>query len=241
MDDFDKNIPQLLLSVNPPKGVPRTQRPLNPIEVATFLEIGLRKYSKKEISRKLGLEHTEMVRQFLRLLTLPKTIQEKYFSDWNVGIDKGYRISMLKKDQDKIDLTKAVVQYNLNVSDVRGAVYLKRNNPSMSISSCIDKILTYKPKRKVHIFLTGVDSSTHQMLQNRIKDKTKIEAFVKTLIQKKMPKPENLKKFSMKGNLIKMVLTQEGFVAFKESSDKLNVPLDDVVERLLRDWLKKRA
>lgn len=228
---------RLLLSIKPPKGMPKRKRPLSPIQVAKYLNELLQQSSITEVARKLGLERTEMLREFLSLLQLPPDVQ-KFFENWEIGIDKGYRISMLDKAEDQREVINAVIKHNLTSSDVRSIVFLKKMNPEIPIEECIRKVLESRKGIKYHVVLTGIDEDTLQILQTKSEQLScPAKELVKKLIEDTLGTSQGIIMFDMRGNLIKMVITRETFKVMREKAKQLNVSFDNLIDKVVRNWL----
>ncbi|MEM2188910.1 MAG: hypothetical protein QXG35_06220 [Nitrososphaerota archaeon] len=226
-----------MLSIKPPKGAPKRKRPLSPIQVAKYLNEWLQESSATEVSRKLGLKGTEMLREFLSLLQLPSDVQ-KFFENWEIGIDKGYRISMLDKAEDQREVINAIIRHNLSSSDVRSIVFLKKMNPEIPIEECIRKVLESRKKVRYHIVLTGIDEDTLQILQIKSEQlHCSAKELVKKLMEDTLGTSEGVIMLDMRGNLIKMVITPKTFKMMKEKAKELNVSFDDLIDRLVKNWL----
>ena len=232
-----QTLARLLLSIKPPKGAPKKRRPLTPIQVARYLQDWIEQTSKDEVAKRLGLKRTEMLREFLSLLHLPPDVQT-LFEDWKVGIDKGYRISLLDAADDQRKVARAILEHNLTSSDVRDIVSLKKMNPEMPIEECIRKVVASKKKVKYYVVLTGIDEDTLLALQRRCKQcQCQVKDLIRKLIQEILTEPNGIIELEMRGKLIKITLTPTAFKDINEKAKQLNVILDDLVDKLARDWL----
>lgn len=237
MERFDdKTVARLLLSIKPPaRGI---EKPLNPIEIAKLLNEACKYESREEVAKELGINRAT-VRQYLHLLRLPKNVQ-KLIKPGKIGMDKGYRISLLKDKEDQRCLANAILQENLANSEVRGVVFLKTNNPQIPINDCVQKVIRQRKKVKRHLVLTGIDTSTLERLKREgVRRESSVEDLAKEIVETALPTPNSLIAFEMRGKLIKMVVDSDGFRTLRDKAKKRKVSFDNLVERLVEDWLQE--
>jgi len=236
MERFDdKTIAKLLLSIKPPRR--GMKRPFSPIEVAKLFQEACRYSTIKEVAKRAGISQ-EMVREFLKLLSLPPDIQRQLFSNWDIGIDKGYRLSMLKDEKEQRRLANAILNEKLSSNEVRAIVYLKKKNQEMPISDCIKEVLRLREKTKHHLILTGIDQTTLRLLKKKAtKYGVSTEDIVKKIIKRNLPSSQSLIEFKMQGTLISMIVNSNGFQKLKSKAKEKGVNFDDIVERLVEEWM----
>jgi len=236
MERFDdETIAKLLLSVKPPRR--GMKRPFSPIKVAKLFQEACRYSTTKEVAKRIGISQ-EMVREFLKLLNLPPDIQRQLFSNWDNGIDKGYRLSMLKDEGEQRRLADAILREKLSSNEVRAIVYLKNKNQKMPIADCIKEVLRLREKTKHYLVLTGIDQTTLRLLQKKAtKCGTSTEDIVKKIIERTLPSSQSLIEFKMQGTLISMLVNSNGFQKLKSKAKEKEVDFDDVVERLVEEWI----
>lgn len=139
----------------------RIKRNVDLITVAESCEYLVELYgSQKAVAEKVGLS-SEMIREFRKLLTLPKEVKE-FISNRQIDrLDVAYRISMLEDPARQITAARAIA--NLPSSkDVRDILRLAEN-ADLSIEESKKMILESKPKG-LHIFIVDFDDETYSAL-----------------------------------------------------------------------------
>ena len=121
-------IRQLILSV----GTHRSERPLSPIEVAKLMQKALDAGEKrKEIADRLHLNGSTIIGRFTRLLSLPPQIQ--HLIGWGsdpttLSFTTASGIACLESTQEQTTLAKAVLESQLNKSEIVQVVQIRQRS-----------------------------------------------------------------------------------------------------------------
>ena len=232
----DKEIlAKLILSV----GTRKRWRAADPIWTASQLEALLKVTTKKEIAKKLGVSQ-ETIREFLSLLTLPGKVQD-LVRERKIGIDSGYRLSLVENENLQEALATSIVAHTLTTKEVRGIVQsLMKRNPDMSVSEVVDLILKYRPVVDTEdLVLTSLDRETFEKLKEEAeKKKTSVDSLLEQIVRPLVRDPSHLKTVKTISKTVLMVLTKEGFREFETESKRLRIRLNDLVESLTKRYLQ---
>ena len=159
-------IRQLILSV----GTHRSERPLSPIEVAKLMQKALDAGEKrKEIADRLHLNGSTIIGRFTRLLSLPPQIQ--HLIGWGsdpttLSFTTASGIACLESTQEQTTLAKAVLESQLNKSEIVQVVQIRQRSRN-SIESCIETVLNQRPViQRRHVIIGELQSE-------RLKDELK--------------------------------------------------------------------
>lgn len=238
MERYDKKeLAKLLLSI----GTRKKWRALDPITTARQLEALRKVATREEIAKKLGVSQ-EIIRVFLKLLTLPNDVQELVRTR-KISIDQGYRLSLIKKKNVQEALANSIVAHTLKADEVRGIVQsLMKRNPDMSVSEGVELVMKYRPVVDTEeLVITSLDKATFERLQLEAERKTKsINALLEEIVRPIVKDPSHLKTVKTLGKAVLMVLTKEGFSEFVAESQKLNMRPNDLVEGLTKQYLEMR-
>jgi hypothetical protein len=139
----------------------RIKRNVDLITVAESCEYLVELYgSQKAVAEKVGLS-AEMIREFRKLLNLPKEVKELISSRQIDRLDVAYRISMLEDPEKQITAARTIA--NLPSSkDVRDVLRLAER-VDLPIEESKKMILESKPKG-LHIFIVDFDDETYSAL-----------------------------------------------------------------------------
>lgn len=212
----------------------RTARPFDPVTVAQILG---HTPSNKELAKKLGVT-TRMVGMFKSLLSLPQDIQP--YVKWTGGIsfDKAQRIASLRDIVCQQFLSKAIVAEPnaFTAPTVAKIVALKNNNKNMPIEDCVQRVLKSRPiVENRYIFVTGIEKSLSEAVSNRAAEQgiSSVD-LLKGILRQSLPSDESLLSLVTHNGIVLLTLTAEGWQALRQKSGSLGVPLDELVETLLR-------
>ena len=230
MQPFDKKEEaRLLLSI----GTHKKDRPFGPIETGKKLAARCEHTPQQVVAKKYGLS-SEMLREFLCASKISPKAQ-KILDSWEIGIDKIYRISMLKSPEGQDELAKEVIEYNLSSKEVRNVVQLKNRNPAFSIADCVKMVVESRPIiEKRHLVLTEIDKDTLKNLKERAKSyNVSTEKLLVGTLREFLP-TNSLISIKMRDNILILNLKEEGFQSLKTRAQKLGVELDNLIETLAR-------
>lgn len=138
----------------------RKKRKENLLTIAKAFEYLFRLYgSKKAVAEKVRLS-TEMIRQFLAVLRLPKEVQKIFAKRQIDSVDIAKELLALKAPAKQVVAAKAIA--NSLSKDVRDIKRLVKN-ADISIEDAKKTILDAKPKG-LHFFIMDFDDETSQAI-----------------------------------------------------------------------------
>ena len=212
----------------------RKERPLDPITVAEILG---RTPSNAELARKLGIT-PRMVVMFKSLLSLPQDIQPYIKWTGGISLDKAQRIASLRDIVCQQFLSKAIVAEPnaFTAPTVAKIVALKNNNKNMPIEDCVQRVLKSSPiVENRYIFVTGIEKSLSEAVSNRAAEQgiSSVD-LLKGILRQSLPSDESLLSAVTHDGSILLTLTVDGWQALRQKSGILGVPLDELVETLVR-------
>lgn len=238
MEQYDKEeLAKLLLSI----GTRKRWRASDPITTARKLEALLKVTTQKEIAKKLGVSQ-EMIREFLRLLTLSSNVQELVRAR-KISIDEGYRLSLIENKNFQEALANSIVAHTLKAKEVRGIVQsLMKRNPDMSVSEGVELVMKYRPIIDTEdLVVTSLDRVTFERLKAEAEKKTmSVNALLEEIVRPIVRDPSHLKTVKTINKAVLMVLTKEGFSEFVTESKRLKIRPNDLVESLTKKYLEMR-
>jgi len=232
----DEALAKLLLSI----GTRKKWRYYDPIETAKSIDKLSKKYSRKEISKILGVS-TEMIREFLNLLTLSDKIQIK-IKNREIGIDMGYRISLLKDKREQEVLLSAIIKNNITSDEVKGIIQsLNKNNPNMSMEDIIDIALKYRPIiEEEQIIITKFKKETLDQLLNISKlENINPSIIIKNILGKEFKNSEYILSANLHGQTLIIALKNEGYDILKDKSNKTKININYIIDELISKGLDK--
>lgn len=238
MGRYDEEVlASLLLSV----GTRKKWRALNPITTAKILESICKSSSQVEVARKLSVS-PETIREFRSLLKLPESVQ-KLITAGKIGIDAGYRISLMKSKDEQEILAEAIANKRIKTNEWRGIIQgLKKRNPHMPISECIELAIKYRPiTEEEHLVVTSLQRDTLNALKKRSEaSDILINDLMKEILTKIMPSTRDIIMVKIIDGAVLLALKKDGFKALQLEAQKSMVKLDNVVEVVMKEWLEKR-
>lgn len=225
----EKEEARLLLSL----GTHKKNRPFRPVEAGKKLATRCEREPTEVIAKRYRLTN-EMLREFLSFKNLSQKAQQ-ILDSWEIGIDKIYHTSMLKSEKYQDELATAILEYDLRSKEVRNVVQLKNRNTSLSITDCVNIVLKSRPTiERHHLVLTEIEDSTLENIKEEAKKHNiSTEQLLRTSLEKILP-VNSLISLTMRGNLIILNFTEEGFQSFKAKAKELGVELDNLAETLAR-------
>lgn len=236
MQADEETLAKLLLSV----GTRKRWRALDPITTANILDKLCKRSSQKEVARKIGVS-SEQIRQFRCLLDLPKNVK-KLVEDRKIGIDAGYRISLLKNEDEQEILAKAIIDRKVTSNEVRGIVQsLKKWNLNMPISECIELAIKYRRIiEEEHLLVSRIRERTLNSLKERSEASgISVDDLLEGILKETISPEEGFISANNFDYTILLALKKEGFNTFKAEAAKSNIKLNNLVDRLIERWLGK--
>ena len=230
----EETLAKLLLSV----GTSKKWRAMPPITTAKILDDLCKRSSQKEVAKRLGVS-SETIRMFRRLLALPKNVQ-KLVENREIGMDAGYRISLLHKDEQEI-LANAIIDKKVTSDEVRGIIQsLKKWNPHMPILECVELAIKYRPIiEDEHLLVSRIRESTLNGLKERSEASgILVDDLIKDILKEIIPTEKGFISVKILDYTILLALKKEGFNAFKAESIKSKVKLNDLIDKLIERSLE---
>lgn len=144
----------------------RKKRKTDLITLAKTSEYLINLYgSKKVLAEKLGLS-TEMIREFLIALKLPKYIQKSISNREIDSIDTIREISTIKDKNKQILAAKLLINsYSKDVRDIKRLI----KNSNITVENAKEVILGEKPKG-MHIFVLDFDDEIYDFIKVQSKN-----------------------------------------------------------------------
>lgn len=231
----DETLAKLLLSI----GTRKKWRFFNPIKTAMIIDQLCNKYSQKEIAKKLGVSK-ETIRQFRSLLTLSDKVQIK-IKNRKIGIDMGYRISLLKDKTEQDILSDAIVDKKISSDEVRGIIQsLKKSNPDMSIIEAIDIAIKYRPiieEEQIIITKLKKDTLRKVLAVSKLQNITPSE-LIFSILGEKITHSDYVLSTHVSGESIIIALKTEGFNILTEISNKLKLEINNIIDEIISEGLR---
>jgi hypothetical protein len=218
-------------------GTKRTakSRRVNILEVAKALRdlLGLRG-SRDDVSNAVKLS-PEMVRQFVKLLSLTDKVKTLINAGLINSVDIGYRISKLS-EKDQIVLAEEVLRKKLTSEDVRDIVKYRIDNPSLSITRAIKTVVDSKV-RKVFVAYLGVNKKTYERIHQECR-KWNLPVLIESLFEKVVGK-RNIVFFRINGTVILIKVSEEGLMRMKSKAKRSKTSLPNLANVLVVEYLEK--
>lgn len=215
-------------------GTKKKKRPVKTLKVAENLKLLYdQTKSLEKVSRLKGINLSpEMIRQFIKLLSLADEVKKLYAEGLLNGVDVGYRLSKMRA-QDQIILAKHITKRNLNSDDVRNIVRYKLDNPTIDINKAVDRVLRSKDI-KIYVAYFELNDALINQLKHKW-DIQQLSAAFKSILEKTMGKG-NLLYFSFKKNVITIKVSYAGLVKLRQKAKELRVPLKKLAIDLIRSF-----
>ena len=224
---------KLLASIKPH----RKERPLDPMTVAEILA-NTPSRSDSELAKRLG-SSPRLVGMFKSLLSLPQDIQP-YVKWWTGGIsmDKAQRIASLRDIVSQQFLSKAILAEPnaFTAPTVAKIVARKNRNKDLSIEDCTKMVLKSRPiVENRYLLVTGIEKSLSETVNKRAAEQgiSSLD-LLKGILKQSLPSDGSLLSIVTHNGIILLTLTAEGWQSLRQKSGSLGVPLDELVETLVR-------
>jgi len=216
-------------------GTHRKERPFDPMTVAEIL--GHTPLTNAELAKRLDVT-PRMVGMFKSLLSLPEDIKPCVRSR-EISIDKAVRIASLKRDTPSQEfLAKAIITEPsvFTAPTVAKIVALKNRNQNFTVEDCIKKVLKSRPiVENRYLLVTGIEKSLSETVNKRASEQgiSSLD-LLKEIMKQSLPNEESLLSMVTHDGIILLTLTAEGWQGLRQKSGSLGVPLDELVETLIR-------
>ena len=176
----------------------------------------------------------EMIRQFVKLLSLTDKVKKLIKKGLINSVDIGYRISKLR-EKDQIVLAENVVGKRLSSEDVRNIVKYKIDHSSISITKAIENVVDSKV-RKIFVAYLGIDKNTNDRMDQEYRKKDK-SVLIKSLFEKLVGK-KNIVFFGLNGRVVLIKVSQEGLMRMKSKAKRSKNSLPKLANVLLKEYLE---
>lgn len=160
----------------------RKKRNENLITVAKAFESLVKLYgSRNAVADVVGLS-TEMVREFLAVLKLPKEVRDLFESRKIDSLDIGRELNVLGNKRKQLEVAKMIADLQTkDTKDIRDIKKLIRR-ARLPVAASKRMVLESKPKR-LHVFMIDFDEDTYKSLIKQAKNtKIKPTQLVKEII-----------------------------------------------------------
>lgn len=214
-------------------GTRKQQRPLDPITVAEILG---HTPSNRELAKRLGVT-PRMVGMFKSLLSLPENIKS-HVRARKISIDKGVNIARLNDAVSQQFLAKAIIAEpnTFTAPTVAKIVALKNNNQNFSLGDCAKRVLGSRPiVENRYLLVTDIEKSLSETVNKRAAEQgiSSLD-LLKGILKQSLPSDESLLSIVTHNGIVLLTLTAEGWQSLRHKAGSLGVPLDELVETLVR-------
>ena len=215
-------------------GTKRKKRTVSILKVAEALKDLHDLHGSLDSVSKIVKLSSEMIREFLTLLSLTNKVKALIKKGFINSVDIGYRVSKLSED-DQIVLAKSVLEKRLSSGDVRSIVKYRIDNPSISATKAIKNVIDSKVT-KIFVAYLGIDKNTFEKLESKhlTKDKT---ALIKSLFDMLVGK-ENISFLSLNGRVVLIKVSQEGLDRLKGKAKRSKISLSKLADLLVKEYLE---
>jgi len=216
----------------------RKERLMDPIEIATTLKSLCDHMPREEVARRFNISERSTLWVYLRLLSLPKKVKQ-LIQDGKIGMDSGYRVSILKNKEEQEILADAIIKYGLSSEEVKGVVQsLKKRNPDLAIEECIQLALKARPLiEEEHLVITRIKDDTLLGLGKKSQlCQVPLAELVIKCIEKHLPS-KSITSLRLSDTTVVISLTKEGFKKFREKAKNLKIKSELLVEFLAQRCL----
>lgn len=217
----------------------KTKKRLEPAHVtAERLERLYRFYKSWDIlGEKLDVSR-EMLREFAATKKLPEGVKRLLEANNIFNVDIAYRITKLRDDQDKLGLTKALIENDLTSSDVRDIIAYRTANPEISMEKATQRVLESKNKTVTHhIIIMELSEAAFEALKKKAEKKEETsESLVLKLLARKWSK-EQLLSVTMRGSDLIIKVSEGTYEGLRRRAENSNVKLKDLADFELQKML----
>lgn len=222
----------------------KTHRKQRGLDYITAAEILQHTPSNQELARLLGTT-PRLVGMFKSILSLPEDIKGYVRTGKISSLDKAVRIASLKDAAAQLFLAKAIVAdpATFTAPTVSKIVTLKNRNKDMSIEESVERVLKSKPiVENRYIFVTRIERDLTESLDRKALDQgVSSLALLRGILEQSLPSHESLLSITTHDGIVLLTLTLDGWQGLRQKSASLGLPLDELVETLVRLSLKVGA
>lgn len=213
---------------------PAKKRRVSILEVAKALEDLHHLHTSYGAVSKIVKLSPEMIRQFIKLLSLTEKVKMLIKEGLINSVDIGYRISKISK-KDQIVLAENVIGRRLSSEDVRNIVKYKIDNTSISITKGIRDVRDSKV-RKIFVAYLGIEKNANDSIDRKYRKKDK-SVLIKSLFEKLVGK-ENIAFFGLSGRVVLIKVSQEGLSRMKRKARRSKISLSKLANVLVTEYLE---
>ncbi len=215
-------------------GTKRKKRTVSILKVAEALkELHHLHGSLNSVSKIVKLS-SEMIREFLRLLTLTSGVKALIKKGLINSVDVGYRVSKLSEDDQDV-LAKSILSRRLSSGDVRNIVKYKIDNSAFPIAKAIIYVMDSKVT-KIFVAYLGIDKNTIERLEQECRNRDKT-TLIKSLFEKLLGE-DNITFFNLNGRVVLIKVSQEGLDRLKGKAKRSKISLSKLADLLVKEYLE---
>lgn len=220
-------------------GTRSKRRAYGPMTVARILS-NTPSASDKELAKNLPIT-ARMVGMFKSLLSLPETIQPYVMWTGGISIDKAQRISSLKDDPvSQHFLAKAIIDNPrvFTAPIIAKIISRKSRNKDMPIDACVNMVLKSRPiVENRYVLVTSISKESSMLLETKAEEQgMTFPDLLKKVLKQNIPK-DTLVSLVTHNGIILLILEEEGWNALRQKAGALGVPIDELAENLIKNWL----
>ncbi len=194
------------------------KRPLPLTEIAKWLNVAVGKLgSYSAVADRIGLS-PQMLRQFSHVPRLAKSVQQLFHSRQLDSIDAATHLAMLPLQEQQV-MAEAFASGDIDTSDIRAVVQLRRSGESEPISRLLKRVRESKTQQEyVAEFIVRGE-----------------QGYAKIMDAFRMYIPENeIIRLELKGAVGRLVVTRKGKQALARAARTLGVSLKRVIPTILQ-------
>lgn len=232
-----KEYAKLLKSV----GTHQKERPLSPIQVAKDIEILLRDENIEIVSKRLGIS-PKQITEFLENLRIPKTTQN--LIGWGaepgrIPFSTGAKIAKLENEDEMDVLTKTTVEHDLKKQEVIDILELRKRNPGMSLSDCIERVLKFRPSvEKGYAVIIDIGKEELQYVLRIARDRETVPKKVLEDMLDKYIEHGQIRSVVLKERFVILTMSEPAYEAFEKLADKFMIAPKDILNALVNQARK---
>ena len=219
-------------------GSHRSRRFVTPLQVAEDMQSNRSKYpTKKALAEAYNFRDASMVDRFLSLLKLPNEISSKVTfqgSGTNLGLDKAFRISKLKSQDDMIYMGREILRSDLTTAEVRQILQLKNKNEDIPIEECVKLVRDYRVVvEETNVIVVTLRPTTRESLHLNGERKQGLLEALKIQLKSSISDPNGLRHLSETGGRMVLVLSSKGYEELTRSIDAQQKSISEFLSDLI--------
>jgi hypothetical protein len=231
-----KEYAKLLFTIGPQKH--KKRRALSPLMVAEYIKVLLDNDNNNYelVSNRIDLS-TKQITEFLKLLRIPKTVQEVITWGNDTGkidFSTAAKIADLNNLEDMDKLSKLIALHNLKKQETDDIIKLLKKNSDLTFDETVERVLKLRPIIEKGYAVVLVISNEERQTIDRITIETdcKVEVLLKELFSPYIDIPENTIK--IKDNVIMLILNEQKYSELKEIPNLLGISEKNLIRTLLK-------